>query len=478
VRARKEEAPTKKLVVADLRLELRRKPQVIFTSEEKLRHADLLADANRTQDPEEKQALEEFESGLMKKLEAGYAQPGYAALGRFDTLGPEDVRGELARRESKIFSEAEKDRHRELSEKLDVIRRRLGRWQPLALTVKNVPGPPNGPGLPPTRVLIRGDYRQPGDAVEAGFPTALAGNSEPATIESDRYRQYPTRGWRLTLAKWIASPENPLTARVMVNRIWQYHFGTGIVATPSDFGVNGERPTHPELVDWLAHRFVEEGWSVKAMHRLILTSATYRQASDNALLKDTTVDADNRLLWKFPRRRLSAEELRDSILQMSGRLNSERGGPSVFPPLPDDLADFARYGRTGGLMWEPNEKEDDARRRSLYTFQRRSMPLPMMAAFDAPVFSESCERRVATTTPLQALSMMNGKLVHEEAMHLAGRVEKEADRDRKAQVRHAFAMVLNRAPSEEEEKRLLKLDGGLESVCRVLLNTNEFLYLD
>jgi hypothetical protein len=370
---------------------------------------------------------------------------------------------------SKIFAESRRNQYQELAEKVEVLRRRLGRWQPRALTVKNVPGPPNGPMIAPTRVLIRGDYRQPGEVVEASFLSCLTGKTEAATIEQDRYRQYPTRGWRLTLAKWIASAENPLTARVMVNRIWQHHFGRGIVGTPSDFGVNGERPTHPELVDWLAHRFVEEKWSIKAMHRLMLTSAAYRQGSENAALQTNAKDPENKLLWRFPRRRLEAEEIRDSLLYLSGRLNTERGGPSIFPPLPADLADFARYGRGGGMMWETNEKEEDARRRSVYIFHRRSLPLPVMAAFDAPVFSESCDRRSATTTPLQALAMMNGYLVQEEAAHLAKRA---------GSVERAFAYALQRQPSPEELEKLKAFSGGLEAICRVLLNSNEFLYLD
>jgi hypothetical protein len=467
---RKAQAQGRELTKNDLHLELRLKQQRIFTPAEKQRHADLKEAADRTQDPEERQALDAFEAALMKKLAEGYTRND--PLARFDTLAAADVRAEAGNEKSKIFTEAERSRHRELSENLDIIRRRLGRWQPLALSVKNVPGPPNGPGLPPTRVLIRGDYRQPGEVVQAAFPSAIAGKSEPATIESDRYRQFPTRGWRTTLAKWIASPDNPLTARVMVNRIWQHHFGTGIVATPSDFGANGARPTHPELLDWLAHRFIEEGWSIKAMHRLMLTSAACRQSSENPAMNTNAKDPENRLLWRFNRRRLEAEAIRDSILSVSGRLNLERGGPSVFPPLPEDLADFARYGRTGGAMWEPNEKEEDGRRRSIYTFQRRSMPLPLMAAFDAPVFSESCERRSVTTTPLQALSMLNGSLIHEEAAHLAKRV---AGPDRIARL---FELVLNRPPSQEELRTFQKFEGPLEGICRVLLNSNEFLYVD
>ena len=226
----------------------------------------------------------------------------------------------------------------------------------MALVASNVPGPPTGPAPAPTHVLIRGDYLQPGETVEPGFPTALWGDSKAATLETDRYRQFPTRGRRLTLAKWIASPENPLTARVMVNRIWQHHFGQGIVRTPSDFGKNGDRPSHPELLDWLAVRFVESGWDIKAMHRLMLLSNTYRQSADNTSDPEMLKDPDNRLFSRFERRRLEAEAIRDSVLFVSGRLNPEMGGPSVFPPLPADLADFARYGRTGGVMWEPNEK--------------------------------------------------------------------------------------------------------------------------
>jgi hypothetical protein len=477
IAGRIEQSKGKELTSADLRLELKRKEQKVFTEAERRQHGDLLEDANRTLDPEERQALDEYENKLLAKLKDAYARNLTDPEGRFRALAADDVKAEANARSSKIFSEDERNKHRDLSEAVDVLRRRLGRWKPLALTVRNVPGPPNGPNLPLTHVLIRGDYRQRGEAVRAGFPTAIVGKEETPEIEQDRYRQFPTRGWRMTLARWIASRENPLTARVMVNRLWQYHFGAGIVATPSDFGVNGSRPTHPELVDWLAHRFVEEGWSIKAMHRLMLTSATYRQAADNPGA-DGSKDPDNKLLWRFERRRLAAEEIRDGILSISGRLNPARGGPSVFPPLPADLADFARYGRGGAMMWEPNESEADARRRSIYTFQRRSMPLPMMASFDAPVFSESCERRSSTVTPLQALNMMNGDLVHQESAHLARLAEAQGGADRPRQVEAIFQMVLSRKPTAEERERFTKFSGGLDGLCRVLLNSNEFLYLD
>jgi mono/diheme cytochrome c family protein len=477
IRKKTEAAKSRPLQVEDLRLELRRKNQKLFSPEEIARHQELLEDAERTLDLEFRKTLDESEKELLKKLNAAVANGATDNLARYRELTVKDVQAEVGKSKG-VFSELQKEKHRELSAKLAVIQRRIARLQPRTLSITNVPGPPNGPGVPLTHILKSGDYRQPGEAVEPGFPSAITGNFEPAALETDRYRQFPTRGRRMTLAKWIANPDNPLTARVMVNRIWQQHFGRGIVETTSDFGKNGSRPTHPELLDWLAIRFIEEKWSVKQMHRLMLNSNTYKQAAENPADKDNTIDPDNKLLWKFNRRRLEAEEIRDGILFASGRLNLARGGPSVFPPLPADLADFARYGRTGGDMWEPNEKEADDRRRSIYTFQRRSLPQPMMLAFDAPVFSESCERRSVTTTALQALAMMNGDLVNDEAGHLAERVIQTAGADRRAQISRVFEILLSRPPKSDELNRFAAYSGSLASVCRVLMDSNEFLYVD
>lgn len=480
VAAKIERARSRDYDKEDLRLELKLPKQRIFTEAEKAEHADFFDAAMRTGDPEEKEALEKNEAKLLVKLRAAYANGTVDPAVRFEALNVENVRTEMNAKYlgKSLFTEEEKARHGELTAALEVYRNRISRWNDTVLCVTQVAGPPTGPDIAPTHVLKRGDYRQPAEAVEPGFPSALTGNSEPAVIESDRYRQFPTRGWRLTLAKWIASPENPLTARVFVNRMWQHHFGFGIVRTPSDFGKNGDRPTHPELLDYLAVRFVESGWDVKAMHRLMLLSNTYRQASENTRPLGSTKDPENRLLWHFNRQRLEAEAIRDSVLFTSGRLNLARGGPGVFPALPADLADFARYGRTGGLMWEANENDADARRRSVYIFQRRSLPLPMMASFDAIVFSESCERRSVTTTPLQALSMMNGDLVHEEAAYLAKRVEGEAGMDRKAEIQRLFEIVLNRPPATDELKTYTQFSGSLEGICRVMLSSNEFVYVD
>jgi mono/diheme cytochrome c family protein len=477
IQKKTEAAKSRPLQVEDLRLELRRKNQKLFSHEEIARHQELLGDAERTLDLEFRKALDESEKELLGKLNAAVANGTTDNVARYRELTVKDVQAEVGKTKG-IFSEQEKEKHRELSAKLAVIHRRIERLQPRTLSVTNVPGPPSGPGVPLTHILKSGDYRQPGEAVEPGFPSAVTGNFEPAGLETDRYRQFPTRGRRMTLAKWIASPDNPLTARVMVNRIWQQHFGRGIVETTSDFGKNGSRPTHPELLDWLAIRFIEEKWSVKQMHRLMLNSNAYKQAAENPAYKGNTIDPDNKLLWKFNRRRLEAEEIRDGILFASGRLNLARGGPSVFPPLPADLADFARYGRTGGDMWEPNEKEADDRRRSIYTFQRRSLPQPMMLAFDAPVFSESCERRSVTTTALQALAMMNGDLVNDEAGHLAERVIQTAGAERRAQILRVFEILVSRQPNSDELDKFSAYSGSLASVCRVLMDSNEFLYVD
>ncbi len=480
IEVRKREAEGRGLTEKDLRLELRRDDSLLFSGSERRLHRRLLDAAGRTNDPEEQEALKAYEARLLVRLKRAHELGEGDLDRRFEALTVNDVRAAVRASYSadRPFSQEEIDRHVELTGTLDVFRRRLARWEPVVLTVRNAPGPPSGPPLPPVRVLRSGDYRQPGKVVKAGFPSAIGGHSEPAEMFTDRYRQFPTRGRRFTLARWIASDDNPLTARVMVNRLWQHHFGRGVVETASNFGKNGSGATHPRLLDWLAVTFMERRWSIKDMHRIIVLSRTYRQSAENPGAARNAADPANRLLWKFQRRRLDAEAIRDGILHASGGLNPEMGGPSMFPPLPEDLADFARYGRTGGLMWEPNEREEDARRRSIYIFQRRSLPLPMMAAFDAPVFSESCERRSLTTTPLQALSMMNGSLVHEEAQRLAARIRLLVGNDPVLQIETAFETVLGRPPDSDEARRLSRLEGSLEALCRVLFNSNEFLHVE
>ena len=258
------------------------------------------------------------------------------------------------------------------------------------------------PNAPATYVLGNGLYTNPGVEVQPGFLSIL--DPAPATIVPPPDGR--STGRRSALAKWLTDPANPLVARVMVNRVWHHHFGRGIVATPSDFGTMGGRPTHPKLLDWLASEFVDSGWSVKHLHRTILRSSTYRQAaksgtSEGSAARAEQVDPTNSLLWKFPARRLEAEVVRDAALSVAGLLNPTIGGPSVFPPLPEGVPN-----PTGG--WNVTESAAEHRRRSVYVFVKRNTPLPFLASFDFPDTHESCGKRYRTTTAPQALSLLNG----------------------------------------------------------------------
>ncbi len=477
---KKAAAKDAKLTAEDLRLEMKSHSRGVFSHAEVRKYTELFEDADRTKDPAETDALKAFEKRLLEKLGAVYANGAIDPLGRFDALDFEDLRRYLPEREGKLkyFTPLERDKYYELHYQIKTIENRLRRWKPLVATVVNVPGPPTEADIQPLRRLIRGDVYRPAEAVQPGFPQAMTGNQEPAQLEIDEFHQYPTRGWRTTLSRWLTSDENPLTARVMVNRVWQHHFGRGLVGTPNDFGRNGERPTHPELLDWLALKFMKDGWSLKSLHRLILNSNTYLQAADNPAVTDSKADPDNQLLWRYRRRRLDAEVIRDGILHVSGALNPEMGGPGVFPPLPSEVAEMGRAVPIGGIMWEANEKNSDAARRSIYTFQRRSLPLPMMSTFDAAVANESCERRVVTTTTLQALTLMNGEFLDEQASRLSARIVQEAGPQPMAQLRRLFQLALGRMPSASETDRWSTFAGPLEAMCRIILNSNEFLYLE
>ena len=384
---------------------------------------------------------------------------------------------------SPLFSSGERTQHALFRRRIRVLKDWILRLEPSAMSLRTMDPPPYGPSVPTTYVLNRGQWDQPAEPVEPGFLSAVAGHSRPAElIKVDRYQRHPGHGRRMTLANWVANPENPLTARVMVNRLWQYRFGRGIVETSSDFGRNGALPTHRELLDWLAVRFVDEKWSLKALHRLMVTSSTYRQASRRRDQKAEASDPANRLLWRFPRRRLEGELIRDSVLAVSGRLNSAQGGPPISPPLPSGLENEldSQYENN---FWEASSAAE-ARKRSLYVFQRRSLSLPILQTFDAPALDASCERRRTSVTPLQALSLYDGDFVNEEARYLAARVREQAGQ-REGQIRHAFQLALSRSPSAEESARVMEFldkapsdQEGLVGLCRVLLNSNEFVYVN
>jgi mono/diheme cytochrome c family protein len=340
-----------------------------------------------------------------------------------------------------------------------------------------------GRTAPETFVLLRGNPQAKGDQVEPGFPSVLATWS-PTLLPPDLDAR--TSGRRTVLADWIASPENPLTARVMVNRIWQHHFGRGIVRSSSDFGYQGTPPTHPELLDFLASELVANGWRLKALHRQIVLSSVYRMSSQPnpaALARDP----ENNLFSFFNLRRLAAEEIRDSVLAVSGNLNrSKMGGPSIYPPLSPEV--FEGQSRPGS-GWGRSLPEDQARR-SIYIHSKRSLRVPILSVFDAADPDASCPVRCETTQPTQALGMLNGELLHEQARVFAADVRRRAGNDPAAQVRLALERVTQRPPRDSEVERgvafLRRLRGqhqlapedALQSFCLLALNLNEFLYLD
>ena len=253
---------------------------------------------------------------------------------------------------------------------------------------------------------------------------------------------------RLDLASWLVSRDNPLTARVTVNRIWQEYFGRGLVESSENFGTRGEPPTHPQLLDWLALEFVESGWDLKHMHRLIVQSATYRQSSKSREdLQD--VDPTNRLLAGQSRLRLRAELIRDAALAASGLLNPEIGGPSIRPPLPEGMGEDGHRP----ISWDESRGRDRYRR-GLYIVFQRGVPYPQLVNFDAPDAEESCSRRDRSTNPLQALNLLNDPIFVETARGLAARVLREEHGDSKERIEYAFRLCLGRAPSKAELERL------------------------
>ena len=369
---------------------------------------------------------------------------------------------------------AERERFNELRGQLPFVKQHLKRLLPQAMSLRHSFGPPYEPGVPTSRVMLRGEYDKPGEVVEAGFPSCITGDQRPAEIRLDPFKRWPTRSRRMALAEWIASPENPLTARVMMNRLWFRHFGRGIVVTPSDFGKLSGGPSHPELLDWLATEFVAGGWSLKKMHRLMVTSNTYRQAAGSTSPES---DPDNRLLSHFNRRRLEAEAVRDSVLAASGRLNPEMFGLPIFPPLPEDIAQRVKYDNS---KWA-TDHGPGGRKRSLYIYQQRTLTMPFMQTFDGLVCEDSMPRRQTSVTPLQALAMYNSEFVNLEARHFARRLLAEAGTDPRAQITRAFHIALGREPSKDELHTLLPYAGeedALVGLCRILHNLNEFIYVD
>ncbi|MCE9607780.1 MAG: DUF1553 domain-containing protein [Planctomycetia bacterium] len=378
-----------------------------------------------------------------------------------------------------------------------------------------------------THILLRGLPQALGDEVPVGVPEVLAPAGytfplpkEPSeaefaaatsdvvvTAQGNRQEGTPT-GRRRALAEWLVDARNPLTARVFVNRLWQYHFGRGIVGTSNDFGKLGELPTHPELLDWLALEFMRGAsdasadrstnaavsnatpsraapWSIKAMHKLLMLSNTYRLSSQ-ATPDGLRLDPADQLYWRFPMRRLAAEEVRDSILAVTGKLNPAIAGPSVYPPIPKEV--FAGQSRPGE-GW-PISSPSESSRRSVYVHVKRSLQLPILAQYDQADTDSSCAVRYTTTVPTQSLGMLNGEFIHEQASTLARRLEQEHPNDLAAQIRRAIRLTTQRnAPIDEIGRDVafvqrtmlddkLTAADALKLYCLLALNTNEFFYLD
>jgi hypothetical protein len=319
-------------------------------------------------------------------------------------------------------------------------------------------------------VFIKGDFTRPGDRVTPAAPAILP----PIAAANPN---------RLDLARWLFDPAHPLTARVMVNRIWQQYFGRGLVETENDFGTQGLPPSHPALLDWLATEFVAQHWSMKAMHRLIVTSATYRQSS-RARPDLEVVDPVNRLLARQSRLRLDAELVRDAALAASGLLVPRLGGPPVYPPQPDGVMNLGQNRRS----WTPSEGAD-RHRRGLYTHFWRATPHPALAVFDAADSFSACTRRLRSNTPLQALTLLNDQQFFEFAGALAERIAREGGPTDASRIDFAFKACLSRPPAPMETERIAGLlhqlqapaDGGPAAtpheawvtVARVLLNLDE-----
>lgn len=311
----------------------------------------------------------------------------------------------------------------------------------------------------PTYLLHRGDPMQRRQRVEAAVP-AFLGELATSRTASEAHR-------RVALAQWLTRDDHPLTARVMVNRIWQHHFGTGLVDTPSDFGRMGRTPSHPELLDWLAQEFISSGWSIKQLHRKILTSATYCQSSVPRL-QATQIDAGSRLLWRFPPRRLEAEAIRDAILHVSGKLNFEAGGRG-----------FDLFNQRGGLSDYVAKKtfDESGWRRMIYAHKVRMISVDVFGAFDCPDAGQMTPERTRSITPLQSLALLNSSFVNRQAAFFAERVRAEAGDDLASQVDRVFALAYSRRPTAPESRHLIELAKhyGLEQVCRTVFNTSEFL---
>jgi hypothetical protein len=308
--------------------------------------------------------------------------------------------------------------------------------------------------------------------MKPGFIGVITGGDPPVEAPPANGR---TSGRRRALAEWLGSPENPLTARVIVNRMWSHHFGQGIVATLDNFGKMGAQPTHPELLDWLAVEFMSRGWSIKQMHRLMMTSEAYQMSSQYQDAGGAEKDPDNQYLSRFPIQRLDAEIVRDAIMAASGALDRTIGGPPVFPHIPGEILRSMSEG-----IWKREDDGPRVWRRSVYVYRKRGLPFPMFEVFDLPDQNTSCGRRNVSTVPTQALALLNDEFVLRQSKLFAERVKTEtASGDAAKWVDLAYRIALSRPPREDEARLAADFlqKRSLADFTHVLLNLNEFLYV-
>jgi uncharacterized protein DUF1553 len=370
-----------------------------------------------------------------------------------------------------------------------------------------VPALTEVPGqIPATFLFHRGDHRQPQQEIAPGGLTVCAAPGERLQI-APKDSQRGTSGRRLALARWLTGDKNPLTARVLVNRVWMHHFGRGLVNTPADFGSLGEKPSHGGLLDWLARDFMGGGWKLKRLHKMIMTSTAYRQSSARDPIK-AELDPEDRLYWRVSVRRLDAEALRDRILATSGVLNRKMFGPPV--PVKEDVVGQVVVGVDAPAATSDPPVGHEAFRRSLYMQVRRSQPLAMLHAFDLPVMETNCERRAVSTVATQSLMLMNSDFILQQAGYFAARIRKETAGDPTKQVMAAWQLAFGREAEPRELERALAFlaaqaapaaqgaapmqaganpppaapsaaEGGVDALanlCQILLSTNEFLYVE
>lgn len=401
----------------------------------------------------------------------------YVDVGLSATTDREIIRSQLFEQADQVLKPGTAGKYKSLSEQLDASRNR--QLPEIGTEIMCVAER----GREKTFVLIRGNPGAQGDVVEPGFPLVLT-SAAPAVREPTTAAD-ATSGKRRALAEWLTSPENPVTPRVMANRLWQFHFGRGIVPTPNDFGKLGEPPTHPELLEWLAGEFVRRGWRMKDMHRLIMRSSAYRMSS-RATPEGLERDPANHLFWRFNMRRLAAEEVRDSILAVSGTLNLKAGGPGVYPPIPRAVLAGQSVPGSG---WG-NSPPEEASRRSVYVHVKRSLLVPILSQHDMADTDSSCAARFTTTVPTQALGMLNGEFTNEQAIKVAERLERDVPANLAGQIARGIRLTTSRPPNEDEIQRdvefvkKLQTDSSMNArqalvqYCLLLLNANEFVYLD